>query len=74
MSQTLIVDLHISADDYLRHYQGSVSQVSCEARDGRRVRFPSAILQRFVTHNGIRGSFALEVDDQFKLVGIRRIA
>ncbi|WP_108127642.1 DUF2835 domain-containing protein [Saccharospirillum mangrovi] len=74
MAQTLIVDLYISADDYLRHYQGAVRQVSCEARDGRRVRFPSAILQRFVTHSGIQGSFALEVDDDFKLVGIRRIA
>lgn len=74
MSHTLIVDLYISAEDYLRHYQGSVRQVSCEARDGRRVRFPTAILQRFVTHNGIQGSFKLEVDDDFKLIGIRRIA
>ncbi|MFG1496390.1 DUF2835 domain-containing protein [Saccharospirillum sp. HFRX-1] len=74
MSQTLIVDLYISADDYLRHYQGSVKNVSCESRDGRRVRFPSGILQRFVTRNGIQGSFSLEVDDNFKLIGIRRIA
>ncbi|PTY37315.1 hypothetical protein BGP77_05090 [Saccharospirillum sp. MSK14-1] len=74
MSQTLIVDLYISADDYLRHYQGSVKSVSCESRDGRRVQFPSGILQRFVTRNGVRGSFSLEVDDNFKLIGIRRIA
>ncbi|MEX2321659.1 MAG: DUF2835 family protein [Saccharospirillum sp.] len=35
MAQHLIVDLYISADDYLRHYKGQVSQVVCEARDGR---------------------------------------
>lgn len=74
MPQALIVDLYISAEDFLRHYQGSARQVSCEARDGRRVRFPTVILQRFVGHDGVRGSFRIEVDDDYKLVSIRRIA
>lgn len=74
MPQSLIVDLYISAEDYLRHYQGSVHQVVCEARDGRRVRFPTSILQRFVGHGGIQGSFRIEIDDNNKLLGIQRIA
>lgn len=74
MSQTLIVDLHISADEYLRHYQGSAKQVVCIARDGRRVRFPTNILQRFVSHGGIQGAFRIEIDDDSKLVSILRIA
>lgn len=73
MSQTLIVDLYISADDYLRHYQGSVRQVLCTARDGRRIQFPSALLQRFVSHDGVRGSFALEINEQHKLIAMRRL-
>lgn len=74
MSKTLIVDLTISADEYLRHYQGAVRQVICKTRDGRRVQFPSRFLQRFVTHSGVHGSFVLEIDENHKLIDIRRLA
>ncbi|MDO8909890.1 MAG: DUF2835 domain-containing protein [Pseudohongiella sp.] len=73
MPKTLIVDLHIPAEQYLRHYQGSVKQVICTSRDGRKVQFPTGVLQRFVTHDGISGSFRLEIDDNNKLVSISRI-
>ncbi|MDO9519268.1 MAG: DUF2835 domain-containing protein [Pseudohongiella sp.] len=72
MPKTLIVDLHIPAEQYLRHYQGSVKQVICTSRDGRKVQFPTGVLQRFVTHDGISGSFRLEIDDNNKLVSISR--
>ncbi len=72
-SKTLIVDLHIPTEEYLRHYQGQVSQVSAIAQDGRRVRFPSRILQPFVTHEGIHGSFAIHFDEYHKFVGIDKI-
>ena len=73
MSQSLIIDLHISADEYLRHYRGTVSKVICTARDGRKVQFPSSILQKFVSHDGIHGSFRLLIDDNNKLIGAERI-
>lgn len=73
MSQTLIVDLRISADEFLRHYKGSARHVSCRARDGRRVQFPTGILQRFVSHDGINGSFKLELDDNNKLISVAQI-
>ncbi|MBC52676.1 MAG: hypothetical protein CMQ34_02455 [Gammaproteobacteria bacterium] len=73
MSNILIVDLHISADEFLRHYQGAARHVSCRARDGRRVQFPTAILQRFVSHSGIHGSFKLELDDNNKLISVSQI-
>lgn len=73
MAQYLIIDLYISADEYLRHYKGQVTQVVCEARDGRRVRFPSSILQRFVTRSGIHGSFRIDFDHGNKLVAVERI-
>lgn len=74
MPQTLIIDLHISADEYLRHYRGSVNKVICTARDGRKVQFPSGILQRFVTRDGIHGSFRLLIDDNNKLVDAEKIS
>lgn len=74
MPKTLVVDLRISADQYLRHYQGSVKQVVCTARDGRKVQFPSGVLQKFVTRDGISGSFRFEIDDNNKLVSVTRIS
>lgn len=73
MSKFLIVDLNISAEQYLRHYQGSVRQVICTSRDGRKVQFPSGTLQKFVTRDGISGSFRFEIDDNNKLVSVTRI-
>lgn len=73
MPNTIIVDLSIGADEFLRHYQGSARHVACVARDGRRVQFPTSILQRFVTHSGIRGSFLLQLDDNNKLLSVERI-
>lgn len=73
MPKFVIVDLNISPEQYQRHYQGSVRQVICTARDGRKVQFPSAILQRFVTHNGVQGSFRLDIDDDNKLVSVSKL-
>ncbi|ALO45632.1 DUF2835 domain-containing protein [Pseudohongiella spirulinae] len=74
MAQCLIFDLNITADQYLRHYQGQVNQVVCSTRDGRRIRFPSSVLQRFVTHDGVMGTFAISFDDNHKLTDIKRMA
>ncbi|TXR53556.1 DUF2835 domain-containing protein [Reinekea thalattae] len=73
-SNSIIVDILISAEDYLQHYQGSVSQVSALARDGRRVRFPSRILQPFVSKEGIHGTFAIQFDEHHKFAGIEKIS
>ncbi len=73
MSQSLIVDLSISADEYLSHYKGQARYVICHSRDGRRVRFPSSVLQRFVLRDGIRGSFCIEFDNNNRLVSFRRL-
>ncbi len=67
---SLIVDLAIAADEYLRLYEGSARDVLALARDGRRVRFPAHILRRFVTRDGIYGSFRIEfnADNSFRSV------
>lgn len=70
---SVIVDIRIPAEDYLRFYSGSVNQVVTTSRDGRRVRFPAEILRRFVTHNGIDGSFEILFDSQGKFVSVERL-
>lgn len=69
----IIVDIHISREEYLRWYQGSANAVVAQARDGRTIRFPADALQSFVTHNGIAGSFAIYFDSNNKLQKVERL-
>ena len=67
------IGLAISAHDYLAHYQGTVKEVVAPSSDGRNIRFPSTILQPFVSHDGIYGRFVISFDDKNKFQGIRKI-
>jgi hypothetical protein len=44
------------------------------ARDseGRRIRFPALALRPFVMHDGVNGVFVLRVDENNKLIDLRR--
>jgi len=54
-------------------YRGRAREVITRSRDGRTLRFPARVLQPFVTHEGIRGTFEIEFDHRNRFVGIRRI-
>ncbi|WP_253938432.1 DUF2835 domain-containing protein [Hahella sp. HN01] len=70
----IIVDIHISAEEYLNVYRGSAKNVNAISREGLRVQFPANILQRFVTREGIRGSFVITFDDGNKFHSIEQLA
>jgi len=65
--------LAISADDYLRFYQGKARNVSVRTDDGCRTEFPAEHLRPFVTHDGIHGRFELVFDEMNKFVELRRV-
>jgi len=69
----LIIDIHLSNEEFLKLYQGVAKNVFARARDGRSVRFPANILQPFLLHNGIHGSFELTFTAEGKLANIRRL-
>ena len=69
----IIVDLVISADEYLRYYEGTASVVLVQARDGRTIQFPASMLRRFVDHEGVRGTFLLRCDANNKLISMERV-
>jgi hypothetical protein len=64
--------LRITAEQYLDYYRGTVRQVLVECYDGQKVQFPAALLQRFVTQDGIRGNFVLICDEQHKHSRVER--
>lgn len=73
MNSLIYVDISISQEEYLRWYQGSANLVHAQALDGRTVNFPANILQKFVTHSGIQGRFAIEFDGEKKFKSITRV-
>ncbi len=73
MAFAVVVDLYISAEEYLKWYSHSAQDVYTTARDGRSVRFPAKILQRFVTREGIKGSFLITFDETHKFQDIVRL-
>lgn len=70
----LIVDINLPREEYLKVYQSYVRQVRGVARSGESVRFPISVLQPYLTHTGVQGSFRLSFDQQNKFVGIERLA
>ncbi len=71
--RTVIVDIFISADEFVKQYQFSGAVVATYSRDGRSVQFPANILQRFISHTGIDGSFRIQFDDSGKFIQIEKI-
>jgi hypothetical protein len=70
----ITVDLAISADEFLRYYNGSAKLVCAIATDGRRVQFPANVLQRVVSRDGVYGRFQIEFSRDGKFLNIERLA
>ena len=71
---TITVRLQISATDYLRWYRGTVKTVQAVSTDGRTISFPASILQRFVTKDGINGTFVLCFGKNNKFESVRKLS
>ncbi len=71
--QHITVDLHIDQDEWLKIYRGETNIVYAISRDGRSVQFPANILNKYVTHSGISGSFVISIDDHGKFQSIVRL-
>lgn len=71
--QIVSFHLSISADDYLRYYQGNARKVSVISDDGHRIEFPAEHLRQFVLHDGVKGRFELVFDKDNRFVDLRKI-
>lgn len=69
----LIVRLNISAQEFQRLYAGTANTVLTTATDGRKVSFPAHVLRRYVTQDGVRGSFRIEFGENHRFRSIERI-
>lgn len=65
--------LDISAEQYLDYYRGTVRHVIARSTAGLTVQFPAALLQRFVTPEGVHGRFVLTADEHLKHPVLQRL-
>lgn len=72
VERTYTITLDISADAYQRMYRGEALHVLALDTQGRRVQFPALSLRKFVTTEGVRGTFLIRVDADNRLVDIQR--
>lgn len=71
---SLVLDIKLSAEQFLAYYQGRASRVLAYSRDGRSVSLPAHHLRPFLTHEGIQGTFRLVVGEDGKLLELKRLA
>ena len=72
--QSVIVDIVVTADEFVKQYRHPGAIIITRSRDGRNVRFPANILQRFVTHVGISGTFSIRFDQQGKFKAVEKLS
>ena len=70
--QQIRVSLNISAERYLAVYRGTAKIIVATAEDGRRIQFPVDVVRKFVTREGVRGTFVIVFDDKNKFRSITR--
>lgn len=66
------ISLSIPADEYIRVYQGAAKKVHAVDHQGKSINFPVNILQPFVTHDGVHGTFTIYFDDAHRFIKVLR--
>ena len=65
--------LHLSAEEYLQYYEGIARSIQVKSRCGKIIQFPADKMREFVLKDGIHGSFVIQLNENNKLLSIRRI-
>jgi hypothetical protein len=69
----VVLTLNIAREEYLRVYQGRARTVLAYDHAGRKINFPVSVLQAFVGHDGVHGTFRLTFDEQHRFQHIERL-
>ena len=70
--QSLVFNLSIGPEEYLKYYSGQVKWVLATSSQGLKVRFPANLLSPHITHNGINGQFILKYLTSGKAISLNK--
>lgn len=65
--------LSIDANQVQKYYRGEALSVLATTQNGVKVRFPANLILPHVTHDGIRGHFELNYQQNGKAISLRRL-
>jgi len=69
-----LVRLDITASEFQHYYAQNIDSVIAWSHNGQKIQFPASILQSFVSHSGIHGTFKIVIDKQSKFKAIKRVS
>jgi len=64
--------LHLSADEYLQHYEGIAEAIQVRSRCGKTIQFPANKMREFVLQDGVHGTFIIHLDKNNKFLSLQR--
>ena len=67
-----VFQIRITTDSWLEFYRRPGANVVATSFDGRRIQFKAKHLQKFITHNGVSGTFVLSIDGDQNFVSLER--
>lgn len=70
---SVVLPIHVSAEDWVGYYRGAVRAVRATSLDGRVIELPAGVLQPFVSEHGVRGVFRVFFDQHYRFVRIERL-
>ena len=68
------IQLRLTPEQCLDYYRGAFRDVWTRCTDGRSIQFPARLLHRFITMDGVSGTFELTCDANNKCLELRRSA
>jgi len=69
----LFFRINLSFDDFLPYYQGTAEMVQVKDNAGRLLWIHGRHLRPFLTREGVRGHFCLELDQEGKFVALNKL-
>lgn len=66
-------DLHLSAEEYLKYYEGLAKAIQVRSFCGKTIQFPADKMREFVSSEGVHGSFVMQLDANNKFLSVKKI-
>ncbi len=73
MSQKSTFKAYLTSEQVLEYYKGKKNAVRVQTQEGQSMSIPFEILLKFVTHDGIGGTFEITYDQAGKFQDIERL-
>lgn len=66
-------NLQLSTENYLQYYEGVAKAIQVKSFCGKTIQFPADKMREFVLEDGVHGTFVMCLDDNNKLLSVKKI-